>query len=242
MDLKKCIKSVLLFAVILLLTGCLGKSDAPVQLWRWDDIQKNWLYDEVFYTPNSTENRDTVWIKQANAVTLHVETLKSLTNFDNASQALQIRIFQLTDSGAFLQAAQSSNSVKHLFVASPSEVASVGVESVIVLPGESQTLSFERQAKARYIGLILGYAKATPDKVFRLVPIVTTDAHHPKEEQRGLLAFFTRLFKRWTHSEKSQTPAQPVSLEMKLLLEAAGINKLDVPDNKGISSFSLVLF
>lgn len=233
---KKITKIVLLLALAVLTASCLEKNDsltdnkeAANKVWQWDDEQKSWLYNGSLFTPKPNEFAASVWKKKENAILLRVESLKSLNAFDNAPKALQMKVFQLSDAKAFLQAAKSTSGLRHLLVTEQIDPAIVGMDRLIVLPGVSQSLSLDRQEGARYIGIILGYASLKQDKIFRLIPIVAQEdsqsGEKPAEETSLFSAFVNN---KPPHPEKSLKAGHPVVLKINLLLEANGINKLEV--------------
>ncbi len=238
MGLKKIRKIVLLVALAVIASSCLEKtnnlnsesSDHANKLWQWDDVQKSWLYNGALFIPKPNDFAASVWKKKENAILLRVESLKSLNAFDNAPKALQMKVFQLTDSKAFLQAAKSASGLKHLLVTEQIDPAIVGMERLIVLPGVSQSVSLNRQEGARYIGIILGYATLKQEKIFRLIPIVTLDDSHPSEKPAEESSLLSSLVNQQTRPPevKPLTTGHPATLKIDLLLEANGISKLEV--------------
>jgi predicted component of type VI protein secretion system len=234
MGVKKIAKIVSLIALILLATSCLEKTnnlstenmDVANKLWQWDDVKKSWLYNgSVFSTKTSPVLPASAWKKQANAIFLRVESLKSLNAFDNAPKALQMKVFQLSDSKAFLQAAKSSSGLKHLLVTEQIDPAVLGMERLIVLPGVSQSVSLDRLEGARYLGIVLGYASLKQEKIFRLIPIVALD------DGNNTLLLPAALTSNETKLQNAKAVAlssRPAVLKINLFLEANGINKLDV--------------
>lgn len=239
MALKKITKIVLLVALTVLATSCLEKTnslntenkEAANQPWQWDDTQKNWLYNGSLFTPKPNESAASAWKKKENAIILRVESLKSLNAFDNAPKALQMKVFQLTDPKAFLQAAKSSSGLKHLLVTEHIDPAIVGMERLIILPGVSQSVSLDRQEGARYIGIVLGYATLKQEKIFRLIPIVTMEDGNAAEKPASDSSLLDSLVSNKSKQPEAKSLAasgHPAVLKINLLLEANGINKLEV--------------
>lgn len=237
MGLKNSVKIVLLVALAVVASSCLEKTEnlgtekeATNKLWQWDDTQKSWLYNGSLFTPKPNDFAASVWKKKENAISLRVESLKSLNAFDNAPKALQMKVFQLSDSKAFLQAAKSSSGLKHLLVTEQIDPAVVGMERRIILPGESQSLTLDRLEGARYIGIVLGYGSLKQDKIFRLIPIVTLEDSNPAEKPAEESSFLSSLVssKAKQSEVKPLTTGHPAVLKINLLLEANGINKLEV--------------
>ena len=236
MGLKKSVKIVLLVVLAVFATGCLEKTEtlntdnkeAANKLWQWDDVQKSWLYNGSLFTPKPNSSAASVWKKKENAILFRVESPKSLTAFDNAPKALQMKIFQLSDSKAFLQAAKSNSGLKHLLITQHIDPAIIGVERLIVLPGVSQSMSLDRQEGARYIGIVLGYASLKQEKIFRLIPIVTIEDSYPAEKTSEDFSLLASLSNSRPDVKPIPVSGHPVTLKINLQLEANGISKLEV--------------
>lgn len=237
MSVKKIAKIAVLMALTALTSSCLEKADnlssdtknASNSVWQWDDQQKSWLYNGSLYTAKFDNSTTPLWKKQENSIVLQIESVKSLTNFDSAPKALQMKIFQLSDPKAFLQAATSSSGLKHLLTTEQIDPAVVGMERLFVLPGISQTINLDRKEKARYIGVVLGYASLNQEKISRLVPIVVLD----DEDSEGKSSKFPSLLASINsdsaqNTQKEKNSLRPAVLKMNLVLEANGINKLAV--------------
>lgn len=234
---EKIARIVLLVTFAVIASSCLEKTEnlgteknAANSLWQWDDAQKSWLYNGLLFTPKPNDFAASIWKKKENAISLRIESLKSLNAFDNAPKALQMKIFQLTDSKAFLQAAKSSSGLKHLLVTEQIDPAIVGMERVIVLPGVSQSISLDRQEGARYLGIVLGYASLKQEKIARLIPIVAIEDSNPAEKPAEESSLVSSLVspKNKQPEVKPLTAGHPAFLKLNLLLEATGINKLEI--------------
>lgn len=241
MGLSKIVKIVSLVALTILATSCLEKvnnlntanQDVANKLWQWDDQQKNWRYNSSLFSAKVSEPSASVWKKQENAIILRVESVKSLNAFDNAPKALQMKVFQLSDPKAFLQAAKSASGLKHLLTTEQIDPAVLGMERLIVLPGVSQSVSLDRLEGARYIGIVLGYASLKQEQIFRLIPLVTLDDDN---NTANLSETSTQLPSTTLVSKENQpanvkavtTPSRVAILKINLSLGANGINKLDV--------------
>jgi type VI secretion system VasD/TssJ family lipoprotein len=234
MDMKKIVKIVLLVALTVVASSCLEKANNlstenqdTANILHWDDQQKSWVYHGSAFLPKTNEFPASVWKRQENAITVRVESVRSLTAFDNAPKALQMKVFQLSDPKAFLQAAKSSSGLKHLLVTEHIDPAILGMERVIVLPGVSQTVSLDRQEGARYIGIVLGYANLKQEKIFRLIPIVTLDDDNHVGKTAEVPSLLPSALVSNETKPSRAIPSRPALLKINLFLEAYGINKLD---------------
>lgn len=239
MGLNKIVKIVSLIALTVLVSSCLEKAnnlstvnqDVPNKVWQWDDQQKNWLYNGSLFSAKVTEPSASVWKKQENAIILRVESAKSLNAFDNAPKALQMKVFQLSDPKAFLQAAKSASGLKHLLMTEQIDPAVLGMERLIVLPGVSQSVSFDRLEGVRYIGIVLGYASLKQEQIFRLIPIVALDDDNTAKATEVSALLPTALVSRETQPanvKSVKASSRAAVLKINLSLGANGINKLDV--------------
>jgi type VI secretion system VasD/TssJ family lipoprotein len=236
MAVKRIKEIVLLVALAILATSCLekannspstaeaGQKEVANKLWQWDDKQKNWVYNGSLFSPKPKKSSEVLWKKQEKAISLQVESAKSLTVFDNEPKALQMKVFQLSDSKAFLQAAQSTSGLKHLLVTDQIDPAVLSMERLIVLPGVSQSVTLDRASGTRYIGIVLGYANLDQQKIFRLIPIVALDDDNAADSSIVPVSLTSNTAAKPT----LKTSGRPAMLKINLLLEANGIDKLDV--------------
>jgi type VI secretion system VasD/TssJ family lipoprotein len=184
-------KVVLLAALTVLSAGCLektkntaaenpAKQQSANKQWLWDDQRKVWNYNGSFFSRKPVEPPPSVWKNQEKAIVLKVESPNTLTTFDNAPNALQMKVFQLSDATAFLQAAQTASGLKNLLVTEPIDPAIMAMQRLMILPGVAQTVTLDRKAGVRYVGIVLGYASLEQAKIFRLIPLVSV----PNENER----------------------------------------------------------
>lgn len=223
--------------ITLSLGGCIEKTNNVVtvenkeplsRLWQWDDQQKNWLYNGGFFTPKAVDTNLVTWTGKEQAISLNVESPKSLNTFDNAPKALTMKVFQLSDAKAFLHAAKSSTGLKHLLITEQIDPAILSMERLIVLPGTSQTINLDRQENARYVGIVLGYSTLKQDKIFRLIPIVAIDDNAQTLNVSSLLSASLASVEGKPAPNTIKNSARPAILKMNLSLGASGIDKLDV--------------
>ncbi|MEY4767448.1 MAG: type secretion system outer rane lipoprotein TssJ [Pseudomonadota bacterium] len=204
---------------VILLNGCAEKANTVTAnnkneystLWEWDDQKKIWLYNGSLFAPKASETT-TEWTPKEKAISLTVGSAKSLNAFDNAPKALQMKVFQLSDPTAFLRAAKSTSGLRHLLITEQIDPANLGSERLIILPGTTQNLQFDRLKGTRYIGIICGYSTLKAEQVFRLVPIIAmNDKNIETSANNGV-----------------NTQGRPAIIKMELFLGAAGIDKLHV--------------
>lgn len=239
MGMKNFVKIASLVILTLLATSCLekankgsGNKDAANKLWQWDDVQKSWLYDGSLFAPKVNDSPASMWKGKEKAILLQVDALKAMNMFDNAPKALQMKVFQLSDPKAFLQAAKSSSGLKHLLVTEQIDPAILGMERLIILPGTNQTVSLDREEGARYIGIVLGYANLNQEKIFRFIPLITLDDNSNTEEapaeDSSLLSSLVGRKAKQSKVKMAAMLGHPATLKINLFLESSGIDKLDV--------------
>ncbi len=210
----------LLLISVLVITACVQKVEKPVPLpqkaivvnqWRWDDQQQNWVDKGNIFDAEAKKIYEMPWAHQQKAISLEIESEKSLNSFDNAPNALLMKVFQFSDPRAFLIASKSSTGLRHLLTAEQIDPACIGIEHFIVLPGNKQTLIIDREEGARYLGVVFGYSNFKQSKVARLIPIVTLK----KAIKKNPLSIVI-------------TENRPALLKLKLSLGANGISQLDI--------------
>jgi len=210
----------LLLILVLVITACVQKVEKPVQRpqkaivvnqWDWDDLQQNWVDRGKIFNAEANNISKMPWAYQQKAISLEIKSEKSLNAFDNAPNALLMKIFQLTDPRAFLIASESSSGLKRLLTAEQIDPACIGTERFIVLPGNKQTLIIDRKEGTRYLGIILGYSNFKQSKISRLIPIVTLKKAIKKNPLSVVI-----------------TENRPALLKLKLSLGANGISQLDI--------------
>ena len=210
----------LLLISVLVITACVQKVEKPVQLpqkaivvnqWRWNDLQQNWVDKGKIFDGEAKKVSEMPWVHQQKAISLEIKSERSLNTFDNAPNALLMKVFQFTDPRAFLIASKSSSGLKRLLTAEQIDPACIGIERFIVLPGNKQTLIIDREEGARYLGVVLGYSNFKQSKISRLIPIVTLKKAIKKNPSSLVI-----------------TENRPALLKLKLSLGVDGINQFDI--------------
>lgn len=233
------ISQILLCASVLALTGCAQKannnlSSSQKQViansWQWDDQKKQWFYNGSEFEAEAS-SRSALWKHQKQAISLNIESGKSLNAFDNAPSGLLMKVFQLSDPKAFLKAAESSVGLKNLLTSEKVDPAYISSERLIILPGNPKKLTLDRIEGARYIGIVLAYSNLEQAQIFRLVPIVTIKNNTAKPENQAEPSLFSSFWKAVNskkHAEAVEIDSHPALLELQLSLGANGISSLDI--------------
>lgn len=227
----------LLCAALLSTTACVQKTNtlatdnkkAIANSWHWNDEQKQWFYNGSVFDVEKN-NYPASWEFEKQAISLDIKSVQSLNAFDNAPNALLMKIFQLSDSKAFLKAAESSSGLRHLLTAEQIDPACVGVERFLVLPGNTQKLTLDRIEGARYIGVVLGYSNLEQAQIFRLIPIVTIQQNQSSVPEvvtePSLFSSFLKTDSSKKNSQVISVDSRPALLNLKLSLGANGISSL----------------
>ncbi len=222
MSLKTIAKSIGLLVMVLAIAGCAGKTTKPKKVskmddrevgkqWQWDDQRKTWLSEGNAFEPIPTE--PTVWESKDQAITLHIDAAKSFHTFDKSIDGLVLKVFQLSDSKAFLRSGKSTSGLRHLLTIEPIDPANLETKTLLIVPGKAQRATLNRQQGARYVGIVLGYANLKQDKIFRLIPIVAMDNDEKVEKSTA---------------KATKDLVHPALLDIKLSLGEEGIRKLEV--------------
>lgn len=234
------ISQILLCASALVLTGCAQKannnlSSSPqkqviADSWQWDDQKKQWSYNGSEFEAEA-QSGSALWAHEKQAISLHIESVKSLNAFDNAPNGLLMKVFQLSNPTAFLNAAKSSAGLKDLLTSKQVNSDYISTERLIILPGNAQELSLDRIEGARYIAIVLAYSNLEQAQVFRLIPIVTIKNKQPEkivEKEPSLLSTLGLTDKPKQITKPQEVDSRPALLQLKLSLGANGISDLNI--------------
>lgn len=170
------VTKILLCISLIALTACVQKTDKfqlTAKTWHWDDQKKHWFNENSVFEMERHNFSKVSWKGQKQAISLHIESGKSLNSFDNAPNALLMKVFQLNNPRDFLKAAESSSGLRRLLTAEQIDSAYIAKERLLILPGKVQKLTLDRVDGARYVGIVLGYSNLEQAQIFRLIPIVT---------------------------------------------------------------------
>jgi len=228
---KLLVKIITVLLLIFATTACVEKANNVKEqaLWQWDDAKRTWLYEGKSAVIRPTENE--VWAAQAKAISLTITSPQALHTFDKAPRALAMKFFQLSDQTAFLRATQSKSGLLHLLKTEQIDPANLATKRLIILPGTTQTLSFDRQEGARYVAVILGYANLKQEKIFRLIPIVAMNNEENVDKPNKFSAALGSLFKPKSNAPEPKATkdmVHPAQLKLKLSLADSSIDKLEI--------------
>jgi predicted component of type VI protein secretion system len=172
---------VLLGLLVFSLTACVQQIDSSVPAlktslnlhsWHWDDQQQHWINQGAIFDIDAKNIATMPWEHQKKAIALEIESVNWLNSFEEPPTLL-MKIFQFSDSRAFLRALTSRSGLQHLLIAKQIDPACISVKHFRVSPGQTQQLILDRVAGARYIGIVLGYSDLKQTSIARLIPIVT---------------------------------------------------------------------
>jgi type VI secretion system VasD/TssJ family lipoprotein len=106
-----------------------------------------------------------------------------LNVYENEPHTLLLAVYQLNNINAFNSLAQDVDGLKKLLHAQGLDSGVVGVNKIIVQPGEEKTVVLNRAEDARWVGIVAGYYALGPDQVSRLfnIPLIT--------EKKGMYGF-----------------------------------------------------
>lgn len=226
---------VLLLVSILVIFACVQKTELPMQplksavtvnSWHWNDQQQHWINQGSIFDINAKNLSKIPWSYQKKAISLEIESVKPLEVFDDTSNALLMKVFQFSDSRAFLSATTSSSGLKHLLTAEQIDPACISVERFMILPGNTQKLVLDRVEGARYIGVVLGYSNFKQSKISRLIPIVAfTETIATKVMSSSPFSKIDSLAKM---KPSVTVDHRPALLKLKLSLGTQGITRFTI--------------
>jgi len=228
---KVLVKIITVLLLVFATTGCVEKTNNVKEqaLWQWDDAKRTWLYEGKPAVIRPTE--DEVWATQAKAISLTITSPQALHTFDKAPRALAMKFFQLSDQTAFLQATQSKSGLLDLLKTEQIDSTNLATQRLIILPGTTQTLSFDRQEGARYVVVILGYANLKQEQIFRLIPIVPINNEVTVDKSNPFSAALDSFFKPKSNAPEPKATkdmVHPAQLKLKLSLADSSIDKLEI--------------
>ncbi|MDQ7089093.1 MAG: type VI secretion lipoprotein TssJ [Methylococcales bacterium] len=219
----------LLLALVLMITACVQKVEPPqsvklviVEPWHWDDQQQHWVDKGTVFDAEAKNLAQMSWEHQKKAILLEIDSATLLNNFDKKPNALLMKVFQFSDSRAFLIATKSTSGLKRLLTAEQIDPACIETEHFIVLPGRKQTLILDRAEGARYLGVVFGYSNFKQSKISRLIPIVTLKKNKKIDRSPSSISQLDTL------KITDDINNRPALLTLKLFLGTNGINNLDI--------------
>ncbi len=110
------------------------------------------------------------WTRQPGGLTLELTADARLNLFEGFTHNTMLCIYQMSDPALFTELAASLGGLQQLLVCAPLDPSMVDVQRRFVSPGESATLVLDRQAGARFVGLVAGYDDPQPGYTTALHP------------------------------------------------------------------------
>jgi type VI secretion system VasD/TssJ family lipoprotein len=100
---------------------------------------------------------------------------KMLNVYDNEPHTLILAVYQLSNVNAFNNLTKNSEGLKTLLKLQNFDASAVGMDKIIVQPGEDKNVALNRAENATWIGIVGGYFTLVPGQVNRLfsIPLIT---------------------------------------------------------------------
>ncbi len=139
MDNKKIFFVPLLYVIVVLclfIVSCGGKSPEPEPEWE--------------YKPKSIQ--------------VSVSAAAMLNEYQGASHALQLVIYQFDNINKFVELAEYRDGLKKLLKAKNFDPSVQAVKKIFIDPGQTDKLVLDRAEKARYVGIVAGYFELIPGR------------------------------------------------------------------------------
>jgi len=138
--------NLLLFSLILLLSGCGSKQGAQPQFWPF----------------------------QPKAVKVHVQADPKLNLFYDSPHTLVLCLYQLTDPNGLNILSQSEEGISQLLACNRFDSSVASFRRLVVQPAQEELFELDRAEGARYVALVAGYYELNKDKVLKLykIPVV----------------------------------------------------------------------
>jgi type VI secretion system VasD/TssJ family lipoprotein len=112
-----------------------------------------------------------VWSYEKDAIELTFQADSQLNRYNDKAHTLQLCIYQLKDPNGFNQLVESEDGLYKLLECGMFDGTVANYRSLIVSPGERQSILLDRAEGARYIGIAAGYAEIQKDRITRLLEI-----------------------------------------------------------------------
>jgi len=150
-----------------------------------------------------------VWTFDPEGIQIHYTADKLLNLQDNESHTLLLAVYLLRDTNAFNDLAANRDGLAKLLQAERFDAAVMGVNKIVIQPGEEKTAVLNRAENARWIGVVAGYYNLEPSQVSRLfnIPVIT--------EKKGIYGF-------------RSTETRPGQIRIKLYLGSNALHELEV--------------
>ena len=112
-----------------------------------------------------------IWSYEKNAVEITFQADSQLNQYNDKAHTLQICLYQLKDPNGFNQLIESEDGLYKLLQCGMFDGSVANYKSLIVSPGERQSITLDRAEGAKYIGIAAGYAEIQKDRITRLLEI-----------------------------------------------------------------------
>ncbi|MGH7987389.1 MAG: hypothetical protein ACREQX_14010 [Candidatus Binataceae bacterium] len=128
--------------------------------------------------------KQVTWGAQANGIELNVTADANLNSYDSRPHTVVLGVYQSQGTNVFLTQLATQSSIASMLEAGhggaailkpgPGQGILLDSKSFIVTPGREATLTLDRVANARFVGLLVGYYSLDPVRTARLfaVPLV----------------------------------------------------------------------
>ncbi|MCP3941806.1 MAG: type VI secretion system lipoprotein TssJ [Desulfobacteraceae bacterium] len=105
------------------------------------------------------------WVYKLQSIQISYDGNKMLNEFNGASHALQVVIYQFDNINKFVELAAYEDGLKKLLKAQNFDPSVQAIKKIYVDPGQKDKLVMDRAEKSRWIGIVAGYFGLTPGKV-----------------------------------------------------------------------------
>jgi type VI secretion system VasD/TssJ family lipoprotein len=115
-----------------------------------------------------------VWSFQSQGIYIDYDADAKLNFFNDRPHTLVLVVYQMTATDAFNVLSITEEGLKTLLKAERFDPSVVGINNIIVQPGEKKTKVFDRVENAQWLGVVAGYYKLAPGQVHRTfrIPVV----------------------------------------------------------------------
>lgn len=149
----------------------------------------------IFYLTSCASKADTntatvtpeksIWSFDPLGVYIQYSADKLLNMYENEPHTLIMAVYQLDNINVFNDLIKNRDGLEKLLQVQRFDTSAVGMDKIIIQPGQEKTVVLNRAENARWIGIVAGYYNLESGQVSRLfnIPVIT--------EKKGIYGFRT---------------------------------------------------
>ena len=105
------------------------------------------------------------WGYEPKGIQINYNADEMLNMYNGRPHTLVLVVYQMSDAAVFKDLAKTADGLKKLLLVERFDPGVVGMDKMIVQPGEKKTMDIDRVEHAQWIGIVAGYYKLVPGGV-----------------------------------------------------------------------------